>query len=66
MQTPGTGHRCAPYGCFDVALTRVQKLCRVVNNGQNVEDVFELNLSSDEDAPMTLALDRGVGHGMLV
>lgn len=26
-----------------------------------MDDVFELNLSSDEDAPMTLALDRGVG-----
>jgi hypothetical protein len=32
----------------------------VSRDGRRVKDVYELGLSSEEDAPMTLALDRAV------
>ncbi|RXK39100.1 prolactin regulatory element-binding protein [Tremella mesenterica] len=34
------------------------KLCRVSKDGRNVKYINELKLSGDEDAPMTLAIDR--------
>lgn len=38
----------------------VQKLCNVSKDGRDVKQKFELSLSSEEDAPMTMALDRAV------
>lgn len=46
-----------------VQISDAQKLCDVSKDGRRVKKVFELALSSEEDAPMTMALDRAVSGG---
>lgn len=38
----------------------VQKLCKVSKDGRQLQQIYEASLHDDEDAPMTLALDRPV------
>jgi hypothetical protein len=51
---------------FDVPLSRrgtmlsAQKICTVSHDGQDVVYKSELKLSNEEDAPMTMAVDRKV------
>lgn len=42
-------------------LTAEQKLAKVSHDGQKLDYANELKLSSEEDAPMTMAVDRKVG-----